>query len=450
MSAPRDSVPSSAPLTSPLIAGAAVVDITPAGSVFLYGYPHVPRYSTGIHDPLECAALYLRRGEGQALFLANDVICLTRTFVAEVRRQIHSQTGVPEAAILISTTHTHSGPVTTNYLSNSADPAVPKADPVYLAMLADRIVQAARIAVESSVPAEIGLATTQAQGIGTNRHDPAGPADPEVPVLVARSVASKHPIGCMIIYGMHPTVLHEDSTLISGDFPYFTRQFLKQWALPAQCPVIYHNGASGDQSPRHTATANTFAEAKRLGEKLGHAISAVIPSLSYLPSWEIGARRAELDLVPRQFPTVATAIAAVDQARARHQRLKAQGASRQVVRTAECDVFGAEETAELARGAIDGRTGAAIAGSSPAEIQLIIIGPWKFVAWPGEYFVEYGLELKKRLPGSFLITLANGELQGYIVTASAAARLVYESTNALFSPENGPRMIEATLTLAQA
>jgi hypothetical protein len=45
---------------STVMAGAAVVDITPQGSVFLYGYPHVKRYSTGVHDPLECAALYLR------------------------------------------------------------------------------------------------------------------------------------------------------------------------------------------------------------------------------------------------------------------------------------------------------------------------------------------------------------------------------------------------------
>ena len=35
-----------------LHAGAAVADITPAGSQFLFGYPHVNRYSTGVNDPL--------------------------------------------------------------------------------------------------------------------------------------------------------------------------------------------------------------------------------------------------------------------------------------------------------------------------------------------------------------------------------------------------------------
>jgi len=34
-----------------LQAGAASVDVSPAGSQFLWGYPHVRRYSTGVHDP---------------------------------------------------------------------------------------------------------------------------------------------------------------------------------------------------------------------------------------------------------------------------------------------------------------------------------------------------------------------------------------------------------------
>ena len=92
--------------------------------------------------------------------------------------------------------------------------------------------------------------------------------------------------------------------------------------------------------------------------------------------------------------------------------------------------------------------GAAVGESSPAEIQIIEIGDRRYAAWPGEFFVEYGLELKTRLPATTLITIANGELQGYIVTAAAADRGVYESFNAVFSPLNGPRMIEATVALA--
>ena len=62
-----------------LIAGAAAADITPEGPQFLFGYPHVPRYSTGIHDPLLSSALFLADGATLALLLiANDVIYVSR------------------------------------------------------------------------------------------------------------------------------------------------------------------------------------------------------------------------------------------------------------------------------------------------------------------------------------------------------------------------------------
>ena len=83
----------------------------------------------------------------------------------------------------------------------------------------------------------------------------------------------------------------------------------------------------------------------------------------------------------------------------------------------------------------------------PAEIQIATIGPWNFVAWPGEVFVEYALTLKRGAPNTFLVTLANGELQGYLVTPDAATQGFYEAGNAIFSPTNGARLMAATLDL---
>jgi len=154
-----------------------------------------------------------------------------------------------------------------------------------------------------------------------------------------------------------------------------------------------------------------------------------------------------VDLVVRRMPAQEDALRALTETREKFLRLKREGAPRAVVRTAECDVFGAEETAELAKAVLDGRLAAAAAACSPAEIQVVEIGPWKFVGWPGEFFVEYALEVKRRSPGTFVITLANGELQAYIVTAEADAKGMYEARNALFSPDNGPRIVEETLAL---
>ncbi len=432
-----------------LWAGAAIADLTPQRSVFLYGYPHVPRDSTGVHDPLQCAALYLRDGAGQGpvLFLANDLIHVSKRIATDVRRTIAARTTVREEAIMITATHTHSGPVIVEHVSNAADATVPKPDPDYLDWAMEQMVAAACAAVAAAQPAEVGLVVARTQGVGTNRHDPKGPTDGDVPVLVARALDGGAPIGAMLVYGMHPTVLHEDSTMISGDFPFFTRRFLQERVLGARCPVLYHNGASGDQSPRHVTRGNTFAEAQRLGELLGQQIAGVWPKLNFVREARIAARRTLVDLTLRTMPAHEAAQRALVTARETFERLKREGAPRTTVRTAECDVFGAEETAELAHAAIDGRLAAAARECSPAEIQVFEIGPWKFVSWPGEFFVEYALAVKRRSPNTFVVTLANGELQAYIVTAEADAKAFYEARNALFSHENGPRIVEATLAL---
>jgi len=435
---------------APLRAGAAATDLTPTGSVFLHGYPHVPRYSTGVHDPLRCTALYLSRGPESAIFLANDLCVVKKDFSSEVRRRICAETGVPAEAILVTCTHTHSGPVMADYVGSARDTVVPKADRAYLQWAADRMVEAAGAAARAAVPAEIGLAVARAQGVGTNRHDPAGAADPEVPVLVARSLKDHTPLACLVVYSMHPTVLHEDSTLITGDFPHFAREFLRSQALPAACPILYHMGTGGNQSPRHVTRSNTFAEAQRLGESLGRAIAEAIPTITYRSDLPFRCRHALLEFKVRDIPTIDQAGEAEGQARARLDRFRATGAPRQEVRTAECDWFGSEATVALARAKADGRVSRGVASAMPAEIQAIEIGPWKFVGWPGEYFVEYGLAVKARSPNTFVITMVNNTLEGYIVTAEAVAEKFYEANAAVFDHSNGPKIVEATLALLGA
>src|SRR5690606_25559677 len=132
--------------------------VTPRDSTFLFGYPHVPRMSTGVHDPLECAALFLESGSARLLFLANDVIFVSKSHTAEIRRQIFERTGIPEEAIMVTATHTHSGPSMIDYVSNAADPVVPPADATYLEFFIERVVSAAEEAVRTAAVAEIGSA----------------------------------------------------------------------------------------------------------------------------------------------------------------------------------------------------------------------------------------------------------------------------------------------------
>lgn len=430
-----------------LSAGAAAVDITPKDSQFLFGYPHVRRYSTGVHDRLWASALYLSGGAGEALFVACDIIFVPKATAQRARARIERETGIPASAVMLTATHTHSAPITVDYLSNEADPAVPKADAKYLALMEDAIVAAAVQARRTARPAEAGLAIADATGIGTNRRDPAGPADLDVPVLLVRDAASQKPIAAMLVVNMHPTVLHEDSTLISGDFPGLARIHLQENWLGAGTPVLVHTGASGNQSPRHVTRGNTFAEAQRLGAILGEAAIKAGRSITFARDWRIDARQRFLDFPRRSFPTVAAAEASLHRSVETFERLKRGGAPRPAIRTAECDWFGAEETLTLARAFADGRLAAAAAAAMPAEVQAIGIGPWSFVGWPGEMFIEFELVVRAARPNAFVISMANGELQGYIVTEEAAAEGGYEASNAMFAPSSGKLLIDATLDL---
>ena len=429
-------------------AGAAAVEITPKRSIFLAGYPHVRRNSTGIHDPLLSSALCLESRGVRVLIVGNDIIYLSKQSVTRIRTRIAHQTGVSGENILISATHTHSGPKMLDPIATEADEAVPKADVAYIAFVEDAIVEAATRATQRTVPAEIGLAVADATGVGTNRRDPAGARDLDVPVMVVRDLTRHKPIAAMMVCSMHPTVLHEDSTLVSGDFPGLARIQLQKNVLGEECVVLYHTGPAGNQSPRHVTKANTFEEAERLGKILADAAAKAIASIEYRHIASIDCRHANLTLPLRSFPNENEASDRLSRAIARLEQLKRDNAPRTAIRTAEVDWFGAQETLTLARATAEGRVAQAASAVMPAEVQAITIGPWTFVAWPGEMFIEFALRVKDARANTFIISYANGELQGYLVTRAAAEEGGYESQNAIFkSPESGEMLVKTTLEL---
>lgn len=433
---------------STLKAGSAQVEITPADSQFLLGYPHVERYSTGVHDKLWSSALYLSDGNEQAVFVANDIIFVAKTNVLQARERIAAKTGIPASNIMITASHTHSGPHTVGYACFDADPAVPKPDPAYVQFMEDRIVEAAVKAFEKAQPAKAGLALADDTGVGTNRRDPNGPADHNVPVLMVKNAETDENIACMLVCSMHPTVIHEDISLVTGDFPSMARQYLQRNVVGEDCPIVYHMGPSGNQSPRHVTTANTFEEAERIGQILGKAVEKVLPSIEYLQDCPLSIARDQISDLPRKgFPSVEEAQVKLDNAAEHLAMLRRTGASKQETRTAECDWFGAEETLTMAKMSVDGGLEKAYESCLPAEIQIFGIGDWHFAGWQGEIFVEYALEIKAKEKNCFVISLANGELQGYVVTEEAALEGGYEASNTLFSHKTGGLFVKKTLEL---
>lgn len=380
------------------------------------------------------------------MFISTDSIWLDKTIVRRVRSRISSATRIPERHILVSASHTHSAPTAFDNLIEEADSLVPPADPDYRQRMEDGIVKAGLDAFNNPQPARIGLAVADATGLGTNRHDPEGPRDLRMPVLLVQSADGQRNIAMMLVLAMHPTVLHEDSKLVSGDFPGLARAQLQQKLVGADCPVLYHMSAAGNQSPRHVTKCNTFAEAERLGGILADAVRRVFPSILFMDQVSIHCLTEEVTLEPRRMPPQAEALPEVQKARARLEYLRNSGAPRPDVRTAECDLFGAEKTASLAAAAEDGRLQRAVESCLPVEVQVIAIGPWRFVAWPGEIYVEYGLQVHTRYPNAFVITMANGNLQSYLVTQEAVDKRFYEAGEAIFcSPDSPQKLVDASM-----
>ncbi len=435
-------------MSTKIIAGAASADITPDGSQFLFGYPHVRRYSTGVHDPLLSSALYLCDGTTSLLWVANDVIYISRATAQRVRERIETETGIPASNIMITATHTHSGPLTVDVLCCESDPVVPETDPHYIEQLEGGIVRAAIRAFQNARPAEIGLTIADGSCVGGNRHDSGGPSNPEVPVLVVRDEKNRIPLAAMLVCSMHPTVLHEDSTLISGDFPAMTRQYLQKTIFGDNCPVLHHTGPCGNQSPRHVTRSNTFDEAARLGRLLGQSVAEAVQAIDYVGDLVLRCNRNWVDLPARKYPTVEFAEEQLVRAASRLDYLRKSAADPREIRTAECDWFGAEELAVLARASAAGRLQKAVDSVMPAEVQLMRVGTWAFVGWPGEAFVEFALQAKTAHRNCHIISMANGELQGYLVTEEAVRWHWYEANNSLFaSPQAGMALLDASLTL---
>lgn len=430
-----------------LRAGAACIGITPDEPHFLHGYPFVPRTSTGTHDALLSSALYLTDGKQEVLFISNDIIYVDKDLVARTKMVINGKTGISSSNIMIAATHTHSGPVVVDCVISESDPIVPKADKKYLQQLENGIIEVAVRARELAVPAKVSFVEGDATGVGGNRHDPDGPKDMEVPAMVLQDLQGSY-IGCLLVCSMHPTILHEDSTLYSGDFPHFIRKTLQDNLLGKECPVIYFTGAAGNQSPRHATKENTFREACRIGEIVAKSlISKLTGNILFTSDISLSAMQTETDLPRKEFPTVEWAKQNRNTIKQRFEDLKKNSDDLKEIRTAEVNWFGSEELLFLAQKAEDGALEDAYKNSLPAEIQVIKVGSWSFVAWPGEIFVEYGIELKKYFKNIALITYANGELQGYITTKEAVEDGFYEAGNSFFDYKSGSILIDRTKEL---
>lgn len=426
-----------------LEAGTAIIDVTPQKPMFLHGYPHVERTSEGTHDPLYASALIIDNGESQIGFCAVDVIFISREITIKVRELVQKSTAIKGENLMISASHTHSGPLIVADIFH--DPIVPEVDPEYTMFLVNKIAQVFIEAFKSKRRCKIAITSADSAGVGGNRHSINGAIDPEVPIIVLKDFDTDKIFALSIIHCMHPTILHEDSKLFSADFPGYTRKFISE-NLGKDVVLLYQTGPSGNQSPRHFVNSNTFYEAKRLGFMLGKRIVDSVLQLSRCDysDWHVQSiKKAQIELPRKKFMALEDAEIKLTFVKNKLDTMLLKCKPMAEIRTVECDWFGAEENLKLTKMFIRGELEEVYNSILPIEINSIALGEFHFVFLPGELFVEYSLRIKEILPRKvFVNTLSNGVLAGYIVTKEAENAGGYEASNSIFSAEGGELIVQ--------
>lgn len=249
-----------------VLAGAAVVDITPAAGLMMCGYAARTEPALGAHDPLTARAVVV---DDTAIVVA-DVLGVHEETAARIRER----SGFAEDRVVVIATHTHGAPLPMPSRGGG------DADPAFLQRVEDGCVEAIRRAADGSKPARLFAGNGANPGIAFNRRTADGLIDPTVPVL--RIVAlDGAPLAVIFAHGCHPVVLGAGNRLYTADFPHFARVAIED-AVPGAV-AVFLPGCSGDVSTGHSAESSistetppdrTFAEAERLGFRLAESVLA--------------------------------------------------------------------------------------------------------------------------------------------------------------------------------
>lgn len=432
-----------------LKAGTSITDISPKKGIELAGYPHFPRYNTGIHDHLYASCLYLDNGREKMAIITMDILYFSRKYVKSVRRKISQNTSIPEGNILISVSHTHSGPWAAGRLDMEALEKGDDVDKEYVEDLNKKLVDLAARAYSSTFNASVGTGFTicgKEKGIGGNRRDPEGPTDPKVWVIAVKE-GSSDLRAAVVKYALHPTVLHEDNNLVTADYPGYIRDYLMQ--KEPDINLLFMQGTSGDQSTRYFRKGQDFKEAKRIGHTIGQAAFNALKDIEYKEKVDLKVISKEIDLPLKKLPSEEEAKAYSEKTKADWERLKAESASYIEIQNANLKNLGAENTLGYVRLKNKGIPISLEVDELPTEVQVIGIGDTRIVGLPGEVFIEFGLEIQKRSPfkNTIVVELANGCLPGYVCTEEAINERGYEAGASMLSGKAGIILVETAVKL---
>ena len=235
---------------SSLKVGFSRVDVTPMMGIDISGY-FVKRLAEGILDPLYANTVAFRLGDECAVMVCIDNCGIKQDQLLVYRKRIADKIGIPVCSVLISCTHTHTGPAV-NMSGELADE--------YKKILGDKLEEGASLAFADLKDAKMGYGVGNAPGIafvrrfrmkdgsirtnpGVDNPDivaPIGDVDERVNVLRFDREGADSVV--IVNFGCHPDVV--GGNLISADWPGFVRNTVEKAIGDVKC--AFFNGAEGD------------------------------------------------------------------------------------------------------------------------------------------------------------------------------------------------------------
>lgn len=387
--------------------GVARVVITPKQAMPMAGFASRTHSSDGTLHDLWAKALVFEDAKGnKAVMVSSDLLGFPKSVSDNIRKKIKAKFSLNADQILLNSSHTHSGPVLGEALSDIyvLDKVQRETIKTYSADLEEMIVNMVGRALSDLEPSEVfmqnGVTRFQVNrrnnnaALLTQLSELQGPNDYAVPVI--KVVTAKGNLKAVAFgYSCHPTVLNGYQW--SGDYPGFTQLDIEK-SHPGTTALFFQS-AGADQNP---LPRNTIPLAKQYGRELAAAVERVLEEDMKKLEPVLTTTYSELQLPLQAAPTESELI---KRAAATANGYEKRWAERMLLET---------------------RAGQKMITSYPYPIQVWTIGALPVVSLGGELVVEYAIKIKQMLgPETFVFGYSN-DVMNYIPSATILKEGGYE------------------------
>lgn len=262
-------------------AGISRAVITPDQPIWLAGYASRTHPSEGVLTDLWVKVLAIEDAKGKkAVLITSDLLGFPKKMSDRIRNQIAIRYGLTRSQIILSYSHTHSGPVLMDALFDiyPLDGTQRKVIQEYSAVLEKKIVDLTGDAIHALIPAQIfsqsGITRFQVNRRNNTEASLSaqsvlnGPNDYAVPVLKVTDQSGTL-MAIAFGYACHATVLNFYQ--ISGDYPGFAQIELEK-SHPG-VTAMFFQGAGADQNP---LPRRTIPLALQYGKELAASVERVL------------------------------------------------------------------------------------------------------------------------------------------------------------------------------